>query len=317
MLNPAEHKLLVKVAKLYYFEELTQAEIARKLGVSRPIISKMLQKARSEGIVEIKVHDEAFATVDLERHIESLYGLDEVVVVQTRGMSKEMLLPAFGKACAAYLGKVFRDVRRIGVGWGMTLYHIVNEFPVEHGRDVTVIPLVGGMGNQRVELHSNHIAYELAKKLGGKSESLYAPAIVESAELKEQLVALPHIHSVLEQGNQVEVALIGLGTPFRSSTMREIGYLNDEDIQTLRKSGAVGDINSRFIDAEGNAVDIPLNDQVIGTDLEHMKKIPKVIGAAIGVHKAEGMIAAMRGGYVNMLITDEATAEAIVRKSKK
>jgi DNA-binding transcriptional regulator LsrR (DeoR family) len=316
MLNPTEHKLLVKVAKLYYLEELTQAEIAKKLGVSRPIISKMLQKARSEGIVEIKVHDETFSSVDLERRIESAYGLDEVIVVQTRGLSKDMVLPAFGKECAAYLGKVSRDVRSIGVGWGVTLYHIVNEFPVEHGRDVTVIPLVGGMGTRRVELHSNHIAYELAKKMGGKSESLYAPAIVESADLKEQLVALPHIKSVLEQGYQVEIALIGLGTPYRLSTMREIGYLNDEDIEALRVSGAVGDINSRFIDAEGNAVKIPLNDKVIGTDLEHMKQIPKVIGAAIGVHKAESMIAAMRGGYVSVLITDEATAEAIVRKTK-
>jgi DNA-binding transcriptional regulator LsrR (DeoR family) len=313
MLNPGEKKLLIKVAKLYYFEELTQAEIAKKIGVSRPIISKMLQKAKQSGIVEITIHDDTFDAVELEQRIEAAFGIDEALIVPTQGLTEEMLLPAVGKYCAAYLGKSLREVKRVGIGWGTTLFHLINEYPYENRGDISVIPLVGGMGTKRVELHSNHLAYELAKKIGGNSESLYAPAIVETVELKEQLVAVPNIASVLAQGNQVDVALVGIGTPYHASTMGEIGYLKEADIDTLRRSGVVGDINSRFIKADGTPADHPTNEKVIGTDLSELKKIPKVIGVAIGLHKAESILAVLRGGYVDVLITDEATATAIVR----
>lgn len=311
MLNPGEKKQLVKVAKLYYFEELTQAEIAKKIGVSRPIVSKMLQKAKQTGIVEIIIHDDTFEAIDLEQRIEAAFGLDEVLIVDTEGMTDDMILPAVGKVCAPYLSRAFREAKSVGVGWGSTVYHVVSEYPYENREDLSVIPLVGGMGSTHVELHANQIAFELAKRLHAKSESLYAPAVVETVEIKELLCSLPNIASVLNQGNQVDVAIIGIGTPYHKSTMKDIGYLSDEDIGGLRKSGVTTDINSRFIKADGSVSDHPINQKVIGTELECFKQMKKVIGVAVGIHKAESIIAALRGGYVKVLVTDKKTAEFI------
>ncbi|WP_199616609.1 sugar-binding transcriptional regulator [Paenibacillus alkalitolerans] len=311
MINREEKKVLIKIAKLYYFEELTQAEIAKKIGVSRPIISKMLQKAKQSGIVEIIIHDDTFETVDLEQRIESAFGLDEVLVFPSRGLTKDMLLPAFGKFFAPHLSKAIRDAKKIGVGWGSTLYHLVSEFPYENREGITVVPLVGGVGTKLVEYHSNQIAYELAKKLNGRSESLYAPAVVGTVELKNQLTDFPNIASVLQEAVEVDVALIGIGTPYYHSTMKEIGYLNDNDIEELRANGVIGDLNSRFIMENGTVSDHPINDKVIGIDLEQLKNINKVIGVAIGAHKAQSIIAALRGGYLDVLAIDDQTAETI------
>ncbi|RBN36568.1 transcriptional regulator, partial [Priestia megaterium] len=115
---------------------------------------------------------------------------------------------------------------------------------------------------------------------------LYAPAIVETKELKERLVSMREISSVLEEGKKVDVALIGLGNPYKGS-MRKLGYLKDNDLKQLRKIGVVGDIGSRFFDESGVVVNHPLNDKVIALPLEQLKRVKEVIGVVEGTHKVE------------------------------
>lgn len=311
-MNDNHHKELIKVCKLYYYEAWTQEKIAEKIGVSRPIISKMLQKAREEGIVEIIVHDDMEQILELEKDIELRYQLKRALVVPTRDLNKELVTSAVGKAAAQFVQKLLKNGDRIGVSWGNSLYHMVREFPLDKKEGVRIIPLIGGTGNERTEVHSNQIAYELSKKLGGKSESLYAPSIVETEQLKEQLVRLPHIHSVLAEGEQVDLAVVGIGNPYSMSTMERFGYLDEKVLQELEELGAVADINSRFINHEGAVVHHPINEKVIGVSLEHLKQVKEVVGLAFGLHKIESITAALKGGWVNMLVTDEATAVRIM-----
>ncbi|TBL81666.1 sugar-binding transcriptional regulator [Paenibacillus thalictri] len=314
MLSLEEKKLIIKICKLYYFEAWTQEKIATKIGVSRPVISKLLQKARDEGVVEIIIHDDTINTSDLEQEIERAFQLDEVVVVPTRDMTDELMYSQVARAAAAYVLKNLKNVKRIGVSWGTTLFHLVKEFPYEDREDIKVIPLVGGMGTNRIEIHSNQIAYELSKKLNGKCESLYAPAIVETEDLKERMLELSNIASVLEEGYQSDLAIVGIGTPFASSTMEKIGYIDQDVINELRAGEAVGDINSRFIDKDGKLAEHPINNKVIGMELERLKSIKNVVGIAAGSHKTESVLATLKGGYLKVLITDEQTASELVNR---
>lgn len=317
MLNSEERKLIVKICKLYFFESLTQEKIAERFGISRPAVSKLLQKARDEGIVEILIHDDMLEISDLENEIEAAFDLKQVLVVPTRDLNQGLVYSTVGKAAANFIMKTMRQAERIGVSWGNTLFHVVKEFPFEKKENLKIVPLVGGMGNDRTEIHANQIAYELSKKLGIKCESLYAPAVVETEELRDQVVRLPHIATVLEEGKRIDMALVGIGNPFAMSTMEQIGYLNQDVLQELKSMNAVADINSRFIDRDGELCRHPINNKVIGIELEHLKNVKIVIGIAVGLHKIDSILAALKGKYLHILITDELTAFQLTARLKE
>lgn len=308
MLNWEERRHLVKVAKLYYFDGQTQAEIAKKLGVSRPVISKLLNKARENGIVEVYIKDENAHTVELEHQLEEKYGLKEAIVVPAGDLPADLVKHALGKAASFYISKNLEGVDSLGISWGSTLSKFVQEYPFEKHQQLKVVPLVGGMGRKLVDIHSNLLAYQLAQKLASNCSYLYAPAMVESYELKERLVQSEDIAMVLEEGRNVEMAVVGIGNPYESSTMSVMNYLTPADLESLKQAGAAGDIGSRFFNAAGNPIKHPLNDLVIGLDLAEFKNIPEVIGIVEGSHKAISVKAALAGGYLNVLVIDDVTA---------
>ncbi|MDQ0298903.1 DNA-binding transcriptional regulator LsrR (DeoR family) [Salibacterium salarium] len=314
MLSWEERRQIVKVANLYYFDGWTQAQIAKKMNVSRPVISKLLHKAKEDGIVEVYIKDENAHTVDLEQKLEKQYGLDQAIVLSTSGFTPEMVKRFLGKVAASYLSKQLDENKKLGLSWGTTLSALIEEYPYERRDNVHIVPLVGGMGRSHVNIHSNSLAFNLAQKMNATCSYLYAPAIVESEELKERLVNSKDVAHVLEQGKNVDIAVVGMGDPFKNSTMEQIGYLQPEDLHSLRKSGVVGDISSRFFDAVGDQVDHPLNHRVIGLDLPDLKRIPQVIGIVESLYKLESIEAALKGGYLNVLITDDRTAQELVEE---
>ncbi|MDN3427344.1 sugar-binding transcriptional regulator [Microbacterium sp. APC 3898] len=316
MMNWDERRQIVKVANLYYFDGQTQAQIASKMGVSRPVISKLLNKAREMGIVEIYIKDENAHTVELEQQLEKAYGLKEVLVVPAAHLSTDMIKHALGKAASSYVSKNVDGLHSLGISWGSTLSKFVQEYPYEQHRDLQIVPLVGGMGRKFVDIHSNLLAYQLAQKMNSYCSYLYAPAMVESSELKERLIQSEDIAMVLEEGRNVDMAVVGLGNPFEGSTMADMNYLTPQDLESLKLAGAAGDIGSRFYDAEGNQIQHPLNDLVIGLDLEEFKKIPQVVGIVEGAHKVESIRAALKGGYLDVLVIDDVTADLLLRPSE-
>jgi len=312
MLSWEERRLMVKIAQLYYYEGWTQAKIAKKQNVSRPIISKLLNNAKKEGIVEIYIKDETLHSVELENAIMKKFDLKEVIVVSTAGFAPEMIKRQLGKSAASYIANHLTDVKSLGLSWGTTLLSFVEEYPYKYKKDTHIVPIIGGMGSEYVHLHSNQLVFHLSQKMNSSCSYLYAPAMVESIDLKERLVESKDISHVLEQARNVDMAVVGLGNPFKSSTMEKIGYLNQKDLASLRKAGAVGDISSRFYDAIGKELNHPLNDRVIGLDLNEIKQIPEVIGIVEGSYKLESLEAALQGKYLDVLIIDDRTAQELV-----
>lgn len=309
-----EKRQLVKISNLYYKDGFTQAEIAAKMGVSRPVISKLLQRAKDEGIVNIYIKDESVHTVELEQRLEKHFGLEEAIVVPNSGMTSEMVKRAVAQAGANYISRNMKGIKSIGISWGTTLSHFVREYPFERREDIKVVPLEGGMGVKAVEIHANQLANELGKKINGTCNYLYAPAIVETEELKDRLMAMQDIQTVLETGRKVDLAITGIGNPYRESTLMKLGYLHEQDLSRLRELGAVGDIGFRFFDEHGNSVNDDFSGKVIGITLEEFKKINKVITLVEGEHKADSILGALRGQFIKVLVIDEITASALLKK---
>lgn len=311
-----ERRQLVKVSSMYYHDGLTQAEVANKLGVSRPVISKLLQKAKDEGIVKVYIKDESVHTVELEQELEKQFGLSDAVVIPNTNFTAEMAKRAVGEAGANYIAQNLKTVKTIGISWGETLAYLVQEFPFERREDIVVVPLEGGMGVKKVEIHANQLANELAKKLHGSCAFLYAPAIVETEELKERLMATEDIQTVLEIGRKVDIAIIAVGNPFDNSTLMKLGYLDEEDLSHLQRIGTVGDIGYRFFDENGHSINDTLNSKIVGVSLNELKNINKVIAVVEGEHKVKSILGALRGQIIDVLITDERTASAILTNHK-
>lgn len=307
-----DRRTMAKIATLYYFEGWTQAKIAKKYNVSRPVISKVLQKAKDNGIIEIYIKDENIHNIELERKLEKKFNLKEAIVVSTQNVSKEMINKTVGVASASYIKRIMDDHPRIGISWGTTIASVVEEFPYIKKENAYIVPLVGGMGTKGVQIHVNQLAYELAKKVNGTCTYLYAPAMVKTKELRNRLIETEDIASVLHEGTNVDLALVGIGTPYSHSTMKEIGYLNEDEIENLNQLGIVGDIGSKFFDYNGNEHLFDLNERVIGIELEQLKQIKKVVGIAYGAYKADSIYAALKNSYINVLITDDAAAEKIL-----
>nr|PZN03166.1 MAG: DNA-binding transcriptional regulator [Bacillota bacterium] len=301
-----DRRLLIKIAHMYYDENKTQQEIADRLGISRPSVSRLLARAREEGVVEIKINYEG-SFAKLEEILEKRFGLKEVII--TPYEEGEGLKRMLAEAAAEFLVRNIKDKSLVGVSWGTVLRHVPEYIKNAPALDVTFVPMVGGVGQSSMDVHSNQIVMNLAKRFGAKWMLLHAPAMVESVEVKNILLSDKNIARVLETASRVDMALVSIGSPLDpNATMLETGYFSKKELELLKKSGARGDMCSRFFDEEGRPCCPELNDRVIAVTLEDVKRIPVVVGIAGGPAKMEAVLAALKGGYLKVLVTDERTA---------
>lgn len=301
-------KLLYKIAKAYYEDGLTQGEIGKRFGLSRIKISRLLQQARDERIVQITVIPPYESKVDLEREIEAKYGLDEVVIVSPTNYDKAVIARELGPAAADCLLRSLQGDEVLALSWGTTLLAVVDALPAQNWPDMKVVQILGGLGRPEAETHGTDLTRRMAEAFGCRPRLLPAPGIVSSKLVKDALMSDPQIADTLTLAAQADIALVGIGRPTPDSVVMQAGTLTEMELQQLQNCGAVGDIALRFFDTQGQLVDHEICNRIIGLDLEQIKNIPRVIGAAGGEEKFETIRAAVRGKLVNVLVTDDKTA---------
>ncbi|KIY22094.1 MULTISPECIES: sugar-binding transcriptional regulator [Mesobacillus] len=307
-----EKRLLVKVAQLYYEEGANQSEIANIVGVSRSLISKYLTKAKELGIVQISINEEGYHPfIALESELERIYKLREVICVPSieNDDSKHRL----GLATSKYLLRMVKGTEIIGVSSGTTLYEVAKNMPSTLPKEqLQFVPLVGGVGNERVDIHANHIVASLAESLQARYHLLHVPVLMDSSEAKEVIMRQPSIKSIFDIASQSDIAIVGIGGTPKHSTMVK-SYL-DQNLEEFKSLNVVGDVCYNFINDEGEKSSHPWNEKVISLELEQLKKIPLVIGVASGKEKVDSIKAVLKGKLINVLITDEKTAKGLLVK---
>jgi len=304
--------LMAKVADLYYLRDLTQQEVAERLGLSRPTVSRLLRQSRAEGIVRIEVIPQDGRHETLERELEETFGLREAIVAGWQGDSAAATQTALGLAAARCLERVLKGGQRIGVSWGTTLRAVVDHLR-RRPLHPSVVPLVGGLGQISQGIHANDLAHGIAGAFEGRVHLLHAPAIVASRAVRQALLSDAGIRRALTYARQVDVALVGIGALIPSSTLVHSGYFTADDLVSLRKRGAVGDICTRPFTIDGAPVDGTLDGRILAVELKDLRRIPTVIAVAGGVPKADAIHGALRGQLVDVLVTDHLAARAVLR----
>ncbi len=306
-----EDHLILKVLRLYYEHHLNQSEVARRMGFSRPKVSKLISEGRARRFVKIEIATPGEDFAALEIAVEDRYGLSEAVVVSS-AETREATELAAGAATSTVLGRVCTRSTALGISWGRSSRAVADMLSPQALVCGKVVPLVGGMGRAEAALHSNQIAAILAGKLSAELLHLSAPAIAPSPQSRAELMEMPGIGDVLAEGAACDVAVVGIGGLLSSSTLVGAGYFTPEEFLGLKDAGAIGDVCCHFLDAEGEACLTEYSERVVGLTLEQIRLIPKVIGVATGAEKAQSVAAAIRGGYVSTLVCDRELAEALL-----
>ncbi|MBM7645646.1 deoxyribonucleoside regulator [Scopulibacillus daqui] len=306
---------IIEAAKLYYQLDYNQQEIAKKLGVSRPTVSRFLQQAKEQGIVKIEIVDPSRSIETTARELEQKYHLKKALIASVSEYEDQAVKPSIGKCAAEYLYETVKDNDVIGVTWGTTLFHIAKELKYKPVKDVKVIQLKGGVSHSEIETYASEVVNLFGKAFGATPYYLPLPAIVDHPAVKQTIEADRHIHKLLEMGKNANIAVFTVGGIVNDSLLFRLGYLSDEDLQMIN-SCAAGDICSRFFDGQGNICSESLNNRTIGIELDQLKNKELSILAAGGMGKVNAIHAALKGQYANVLITDEFTAKLLLDKEK-
>lgn len=311
--NYDELRLLLKVAQMYYENDMTQSEISKELGIYRTTISRMLKKIREKGIVKISLNYHLNETFSMEQQLMERFGLKQAIVVPIEGEEKKLRLRAIGQACARLLAQIVRDDDVVGFTWGSSIAEVIEELEPADKRDAVFVPMVGGpSGKLESQYHVNTIVYAAAQKFKGKSVLIDVPAILENKETRDHIIHSKYFQGISNLWDQITVAVVGIGsTTIKGNSMWNAFY-GDEVLEELEKGQIVGDILSQFFDINGNIIKTSISERTIAIGLDHLKKTRYAVGVAESLGKVDAIIGALNGKYLNVLVTTEETARGIL-----
>jgi lsr operon transcriptional repressor len=305
-------ELLLRVAWYYYKDELTQDEIARRLSMSRASVGRLLDRARKVGLVSITLNTEYLDAFELSGELRRTFGLAEALVVpdhEKEPADHHALNARIGLGGAQFMSTHLRPGGSLGVGWGETVSRVIGDISFGAVGPIRMVTLTGGVESylQTILSSKTDVTTEQSSEVTSASV-IPSPIMASTPSLAAALRAEPTIQQVMKQACSVEQALVGVGTPTADATIVHLGYLNRADLRGLQERGVVGDILGQFFDADGAVVDLPIHERRIGIDLSDLAHIPKVVGVAGGLHKAEAILGALHGGFLDVLVTNELVA---------
>jgi DNA-binding transcriptional regulator LsrR (DeoR family) len=306
-------RLINTVLTLYYLEELTQTEIAQRLGFSTAKVNRLLLQAREQGYVNITIRTPFQQLFELEDRLKAVFGLQEAMVIPALADTSSSPLNALGNIAAEFLLEHLRDGDVLGTGGGTAINAIVQAMAPTRTYQVEVVPLLGAVQGE-ITHDVNYLATHMAERLGGKAYQLHAPAFVDTREHCETLRSMGPVKEILDIARRANVALVGVGTvDAEVSRFVQFTALSAEDMRHIAEDcGGVGDINAFVYDIEGRPCCPEYANRVVGLTLAELKNIPYRIGVAATTAKAQPLYGALRGGYLHVLITDETAARGIL-----
>ena len=315
-----DERLIYKVCSLYYQDDMNQQAVADYLGVSRSSVLRMLQKGKELGIVKIELHNPRFYDYgDMEKRLERAYGLKDVVIVENSVLDtrSEAVSYMFGKA-SDYLHGFFKEGDRIGVAMGNTLNNVVStNKSYDKFKDLLFVAMEGSISQITVDgtdVQGNEIARKFADKFGGSYIQFLSPAVFSDKKVLEHFMKEKAVNYILEEFRKLNVVVVGIGVPDGADhTLDKAGYITGNERRKLVNNGVAGDMCLQFYDRDGNTERFGFfNDRVAAMRLEDIRMIPSKIGIAGGLRKVEAVIGAVRGGYINILITDTECAQRLI-----
>lgn len=308
--------LLTKIAVMYHEQGLRQPEIAERLHISQSRVSRFLKEAVAVGVVRTVVVPPPGVFPELEAELCERYGLIDAVVADPVSDDEAVLLRALGAAAATYLETTLVSDELVGISsWSSSLLAAVEAMSARTtGTARRVVQVIGGTGHVGAQVMATRMAERFSQVLGAEPAYLQAPGVVDSSTARDALLSDTNFANVVEDWKHLSLLLVGIGALEPSPLLQDSGNgLGEAELVELRALGAVGDVCLRFFDAEGNPLNSDLDDRVVGIGVTELRSVARKIGIAGGERKHDAIRAAAIGGWVDVLITDRATAKALLK----
>lgn len=320
MSTESESTLMTRAAWLYYVGGFTQLDAAKRLGLTRARVNRLLQDARETGIVSISIDDRQLGLLPVEEKIRQHYGLQECICTPPIGIqqpsatepaqtSADSTLASFarravGAAASRTLAKAIAEkpTLLVGTGWGRTLQQITRHLAGLHAPQARFVSLMGSL-TANSSFNPFEVVQALAHATGGEGYFLPVPFIADTARDRKVLLSQSSVSRPLALARQTELAFISIGELTQSSLLRQQGMLTDDDLRSLRDAGAVGDTNGIFFDQHGKPIKHELNKRTLGIDLQELKETRTIILSA-GFEKLDALDGLLNSGVASGLIID-------------
>ncbi len=304
-----DQQTATRASWLYFVEGKTQEQIARHLGINRIRVNRILATARETGMVQVRINSNLASCVELEERLRGQFGVREAYVVPSPIVAdnvRHMVAFEGGRLLSESLGPNMV----VAVGWGRTLRLSLQSMERRAIAGLEIVSLTGGLTRGSV-MNSYETALRLADMFGAACSYIAGPAFTDSEATRDMLLRQAMLIDAFEHARKADIAYISVGGLDMETSMAQLGLIGQEDVATLSKAGAVGDLLGYFIDEEGEIVDHPLNRRVLALPPADLYKIPRVILVTGGEQRFRAIRAALRRGFVDVLVTDERTAALI------
>jgi deoxyribonucleoside regulator len=311
-LSEEEYRLCLRVARLYFENNLTQDQIGQLLGFSRVKINRVLRLSRDAGIVEIHFRFPDDSNFRLEDELLRKYDLRDVRVVDSAAPGKDLYL-SLARGAAAWLQNKITKGMFIGISHGRTVSYLPQVFRMKRPVECVFTEVVGAASENLKGMVPYNLTIKMADLTGGRAELFYAPTFVSDAELKNKLFAEPTVAAALQRARQCEIILQSVGPLDETALMYNFGELSAAEMEELHQLGAVGDAMGHFFDINGKPIPTFMDDRVIGIDLNDLREIPWSVLVAGGSEKVQPIDSAIKGKLFNVLITDSVTAHKLLK----
>jgi DNA-binding transcriptional regulator LsrR (DeoR family) len=310
-----EYELLARLAYGYHEEGLTQEALARRFGLSRPKVQRLLDRARAVGIVDVRISPPPWLHVDLEREIRERYGLVEAIVAPARDDPRAQR-EEVARAAARYLERRLGDGAVVAVSHGRDTGEVPRFFNPRGRIDATFVSAMGGSPLADSPTNPNEIVRRLADRCGGRAKGLYAPAYVESERMRDELLRQEAVAETLRAAAASSVALVGIGGTDDGCTMVRSGCFSVEEIRRLREAGAVGDVLGNYVDVDGGRLESPETGRLVGLGLAELHEIETVVVVVSEAEKPLSILGVLRTGVVDVLVVDEGNARFLAERAR-
>jgi DNA-binding transcriptional regulator LsrR (DeoR family) len=307
-------ELMTRVASQYYLEGMTQEAVARSLRLSRPKVGRLLDRARTVGIVEITVHVPRDLGLQVEAALVAEFGLDQVLLVNDQ-TDESGQRASVARAAAGFLKRQLGDGDVVALGMGRNVGAIPDFVGTPPPRAATFVSAIGGSPLVDTGVNPNEICRRLAEAFGGNAEVLYAPAYAETTQVRDAFIHHDDVREVLDRARAADVALIGIGNARDDSAVVRMGCFSVSEMRRLRDRGAVGDILGSFFDAGGHVVVDGIRDRVVAIGRADLEAIKCVVAICSERDKGDAVLGALRSGMVNVLATNLSTARTVLELS--
>ncbi len=315
-LRQDEYELLARIAHRYYVDDSTQEAIAREFGLSRPKVQRLLDRARRAGVVDIHIQAPPWLNLDLEDELRRTFRLVDVIVSPPRPDPRSQR-EAVARSAARYLERRLADASVVAVSHGRDAGEIPRFFRPERRLDCAFVSAMGGSPRVDAPTNPNEICRALAERSGGRAVMLYAPAYVEHAEIRDELLRQEAVADTLRLAAQADVALLGIGGTDDDCTMVRSGCLSTDEMARLRNQGAVGDVLGNYVDVRGRPVAAPHQDRLIALTVEDLRRIGTAVAVVSEAEKPRAVLGVLRSGVIDVLVVDEPNARAVLALARE